>query len=288
MQSTRVAFVCLLAAAGPLSAQSLPMYLDISRAQVKSDRIGQFEEAGRKIVDMNRRLKGDRWIALSTEYGDSGTYMFSSSRQNMAAIETGMEAFMHALKEGMGPMANKFLQDVTGNTTSFKSELRRRRWDLSVHAPADAAAMNDLLGHTRWIRTIRIDVKPGRQMEYIEAWKQFQAELAEDSPGVVIVSESATGTPAMFAAMYYKSLAQMDEEAPAMQKAVASTAYRNFMKVTGDAVAMTNWEIHRVRPDLSNPPDEVLNADPSFWKPQTEATTASATKKSAAADREKK
>ena len=72
-----------------------------------------------------------------------------------------------------------------------------------------------------------------------------------------------------------------------MQKAVASTAYRNFMKVTGDAVAMTNWEIHRLRPELSNPPDEIVNADPSFWKPQTEMTTANK-KKSSSADREKK
>src|SRR5689334_21120299 len=202
MSFTRVGILCLFAA-GSLCSQSMPMYLDITRAQVKSDRVGQFEEAGRKIVDLNRRLKGDRWIALQTEYGDSGTYMFSSSRENLAAIETGAEAFMRAMKEGMGPMAMKFLQDTTGNTNSFKSEIRRRRWDLSVHPPADTAAMNELIGHTRWIRTIKIDVKPGRQGEYIEAWKQFQGELNQASPPITaIVSESATGTPTMWVATY--------------------------------------------------------------------------------------
>jgi hypothetical protein len=264
------------------------MYLDIARAQVKSDRIGQFEESGRKIADLNRRLKGDRWIALQTEYGDSGAYLFSSSRQNLAQIESGMEAFMRALKEGMGPTATKFLQDVTGNTNSFKNEIRRQRWDLSVHAPADTAAMNDMVAHTRWIRTIRIDVKPGRQMDYVEAWKQFQGELSQASPPITaLVSESVTGTPTIWVATYCKSMAQMDGDNAAVQKAFASPAYANLMKASEVAVAMTNWEIHRVRPDLSNPPDEIVNADPSFWKTQTEATMAS-DKKKTSADRAKK
>jgi hypothetical protein len=51
---------------------------------------------------------------------------------------------------------------------------------------------------------------------------------------------------------------------------------------------MTNWEMHRIRPELSNPPDEIVNADPSFWKPQTQMTTATTKKKSSSADREKK
>ena len=59
-------------------------------------------------------------------------------------------------------------------------------------------------------------------------------------------------------------MAQMDAESAAVQKAVMSPAYANLMKVSGDALAMTNWEIHRVRPDLSNPPDGIVNADPSF------------------------
>jgi hypothetical protein len=286
MLTTRLGFVCLLAAAAsPIFSQSMPMYLELSRAQVKSDRVREFEEGGKRIADLNRRLKGDRWIALSTEYGDSGTYLFSSSRENMAAIETGMEAFMRSMKEGLGPTAEKFLRDVTGNTNSFKSEIRRRRWDLSVHPPTDAAGMNDLVGHSRWVRSIQVDVKPGRGPEYVEAWKKFQAELGEVTPPVTaLVSESATGKPSIFVVLYYKSMAQMDSENTAIQKAIASDAYRNLGKVSGEAVAMTNWEIHRFRPELSNPPDEIVNADPTFWKQQPMAVTSSK-KSSASADR---
>jgi hypothetical protein len=282
MRKIRLMFVCLLAAsASSTFAQSLPMYLDISRAQVKLDRTKEFEDNVKKIVDVNRRMKGDRWIALSTEYGNAGTYQFASSRENLAAVESGMEAFMRAIKEGMGPLGDKLLRDVMGASNTFRSELRRRRWDLSVHPPSDPAAMNDLLAHTRWIRTIRIDVKPGKGMEFIDAWKQWQQELDGVAPPLtVVVSEASTGTPAMHVAMYEKSMAQMDAENAAVQKAVASPAYANLMKMSGDAVAMTNWEIHRLRPELSNPPDEVVNADPGFWKTQAETAAAGPKKKS--------
>jgi len=254
-------------------AQTLPTYLEISHAHVKGERSKEFEDGIRKLVDVERRLKGDRWVAISTEYGEP-RIMFSSSRENMAAVESGVEAFMKALKEGMGPFGEKLMRDL-GGMAAFRNEIRRRRWDLSVHPPADAAELSSLVGHTRWIRTVKVDVKPGRAADYIDAWKGFQTELASVSPPVTaLVSESNSGTPAIFVGLYYRSMAEMDDQMGGVQKAVASAAYKNLMKVSGDAVAMTNWEMHRMRPELSNPPDDVVNTDPSFWKPKPPAAAA--------------
>jgi len=302
MRKNSLFAVCLFAfAAISAIAQSRPAYLEVSKAQVRGDKSKEYDDAIHKLIDVNRKYKGDHWIALTTEYGDTGTYLFSSSRDTLASVETGGEAFMKALKEGLGPMADKLMRDL-GAWSTFRSEMRRRRWDLSVHPPADAAAMADLIGHSRWIRTLRLDMKPGgtdparmsdqighsrwirtlrldmkpgRALDYVEAWKGFQTELESISPPVTaLVSESITGTPAMYVGLYYKSMADMDKEAAAVQPALSSAAYMNLAKATAGAIDKTNWEIHRVRPDLSNPPDEVLNADPAFWKPKPMAAPA--------------
>jgi hypothetical protein len=268
MKKAWIPVVCLAAyVAGTARAQSLPVYLDLSRSQVRGEKSKEYEDAIHKIIEVNRKYKGDRWIALTTEYGETGTYLFSSSRDSMAAIETGGDAFMKAIKEGMGPLGDKMMRDL-GAWSTFRSELRRRRWDLSVHPPTDAAGLATLVGQSRWIRTLRLDVRPGWALDYVQSWKGFQHELEKVSPPVTaLVSESVTGTPAIFVGVYYKSMADMDVEVASVQKALTSTAYLNLSKVTASAVDKSMWEIHRVRPDLSNPPDEVLNADPAFWKP---------------------
>jgi hypothetical protein len=278
--------LCVLAIAGLASAQNRSVYQEVSTAHVKMERVKDWEDNVHKLIDVNRRLKGDTWITLQTEFGDSGAFLISTARRDMASVQSGMEAFMRALKEGMGPTADKVMRDLASQTNSFKSELRRRRWDLSVHAPEDAAGNQKMVGQSRWIRTVRVDVKPGRASEYIEAWKKFQAELEKVSPPVTaLVSESVTGRPALTVAIYHKSMAEMDEQNAGVQKAVASPAYANLMKVSGEAVSMTNWEIHRVRPDLSNPPEGIINADPSFWKAPVVTTT---TKKSSTGSADRK
>ena len=253
-------------------AQSTTDYLDMTRVQVRGDKGKEFEDAVKKLAEVNRKYKGDRWVALSTEYGEFGGYTFSSTRENLAAVETGMGAFQKALQEGLGPMGDKLMRDLAAFSTSGHNELRHRRWDLSVNAPSSAADLLKTVAQTRWIRTLTLNMKPGRNPQYIEAWKGFMAELAKISPPVpVFVSESTTGAPALFVGVYYKSWAEMDAGAASVQKAVESTAYQRLTMVTQDTVEASRWEILRLRPELSYPPDEVIQADPAFWKPKPAA-----------------
>jgi hypothetical protein len=247
-------------------------YLDLTRVQVRGDKTKEFEDTIKKMVDANRKFKGDRWIALSTEYGDFGGYSFSSTRENFAAVEAGQGAFMNALKEGFGPLSEKIMRDVSAFSASGYGELRRRRWDLSVNAPSSKDEMLKMVAQTRWIRTLTLDMKPGHTAEYIEAWKPFGDELRKASPAVpTLVSESSTGAPRLFVGVYYKSWAEMDASSSGVQRAIASGAYEHLMKVTQDSVSASKWEILRIRPDLSCAPDEVVAADPGFWKPKPPA-----------------
>ena len=265
-------------------AQTGADYLDMTRVQVRGDKGKEFENAVEKLAEVNREYKGDRWVALSTEYGEFGGYTFASTRENLAAVETGMCAFQKALKEGLGPMGDKLMRDLSAFSASGHSELRHRRWDLSVNKPSSTADLLKIVAQTRWIRTLTLNMKPGRNMQYIEAWKPFMAELEKISPPVpVFVSESSTGSPALFVGVYYKSWAEMDAGAAGVQRAVESQAYQHLTMVTQDTVEASRWEVLKLRPELSCPPDEVIQSDPAFWKPKPAAapktTTEAAEKK---------
>jgi hypothetical protein len=102
MQRIARAAVCGFLFAGACAfAQVGADYLDMTRVQVRGDKTKEFEDAIKKMAEVNRKYKGDRWVALSTEYGEFGGYSFSSTRENMAAVEAGMGAFRNALKEGL-------------------------------------------------------------------------------------------------------------------------------------------------------------------------------------------
>ena len=198
MRQTAMAPVCgFVLTSACAMAQTGADYLDMTRVTVRGDKTKEFEDTVKKLVEVNRKYKGDRWVALSTEYGDFGGYTFSSTRENLAAVETGMGAFAKALKEGLGPMSDKIMRDLASFSASGHNELRHRRWDLSVNKPSSSEDLLKTIAQTRWIRVLTVNLKPGRAGEYIQAWKPFMAELERVSPPVpVLVSESNTGAPA--------------------------------------------------------------------------------------------
>src|ERR1017187_5946129 len=99
-------------------AQSATDYLDMTRVQVRGDKTKEFEDAIKKLAEVNRKFKGDRWVALSTQYGEFGGYTFSSTRGNLAAGRPGMGAFQKAPKTGWGPKGKKLMPDFSPFSTS--------------------------------------------------------------------------------------------------------------------------------------------------------------------------
>ena len=90
------AAVALLLAAGTVLGQSLEGYLDIFVVRVKPEKRAEFDAIIKKMVEVNRKNKGDTWVAVETAYGEHNTVYFISARQKYAEIEQGMEAFVKA------------------------------------------------------------------------------------------------------------------------------------------------------------------------------------------------
>src|SRR6266567_5961421 len=145
-------FLCTAALAVSALAQTPTGIVDMYVVKVKPEKRMDFDAIGKKIAEANRKHKGDAWIAYGTEYGEQNTVMFASVRENYAAIDKASELFMGAMKEGYGPNFMKLFQDMNNCVVSSRGEVRRRRIDLSWNVPGDQAAVEKMVGQSRWMR----------------------------------------------------------------------------------------------------------------------------------------
>jgi hypothetical protein len=148
----------VLAAPAALWAQG--DYLNEFIVRVKPDKVADFEAIAKKIAEVNRHANGDRWIAMTTVYGESNTYVFASRRRSYADIDKGNDMFMSAVNKSLGKAAaEKLFQDFNDCIVGGRSELRVRRPDLSSKMPSDAQALNKMVGESRVLRTPTLRVR---------------------------------------------------------------------------------------------------------------------------------
>jgi quinol monooxygenase YgiN len=254
-----------------VAAQAQDGYLDTYTVQVKPDKRAQFDAAAKKIAAANRQNKGDSWVTFETVYGEGNTVLFVSTRQSYADIETAQGAFMGAMAKSYGQEGTqKLFQEFGSCLASSHSTVRRRRWDLSSNAPADAAGQAKLVGETRWIRMIRVYVRPGQGPRFEEQLKAIKVAVERNNPkSVSFVSQSAAGDRGT---IYYisqlrSSMAGFDGGS-SLQEMMGDDAYKNYMKVVTEIVTTTEVSILAVNPELSSPPAETAAAAPSFWNPK--------------------
>lgn len=278
----------LLAMPAPLSAQSAYQgYLDYEIVQVKPERAADFEAIGKKIADINRRNNGDTWLAMGTVYGDATTYIFVSGRRDYAEIDKGGEAFMGALRKALGKEGtDKLMRDLSNCIASQRAELRMRRPDLSSKAPADAAALNKLIGESRVIRTIAIHVRPGHDAGEAALIKEI-SEHASKNPNTqpVLISQSVEGAkgPTFYVTFLRTSLGNFDKE-PTLAEILGQEGLAKVMKTSEETVSGVESAIYRFMPELSNPPKEITEVAADFWQPKAmSASAASKSKPKAAA-----
>ncbi len=262
--------VCALFAL-PAAAQLQNDLLDVFTAQVKPDKSAQFEAVIKKMVTANRQNNGMDWVTAATEYGPGNTVRFISVRPNFAAIEKNNEAFMSAINKTYGQAASEqIFREVNSCMESSRSEVRRRRWDLSSNPPADSNALGKLIGQSRLVQTTMVRVRPGQGPKFEEQVRAVKAAREKATNKVTtLVSQGVAGQTGT---VYYvstlrKSLAALDSATP-LQELLGEEGYDKFLKASSEAVLTTETTISRFRPDLSNPTEAIVAAAPDFWRPK--------------------
>jgi quinol monooxygenase YgiN len=265
--------------ATPVAVQAQGDYLDVYIVKAKPEKVAEFTALAKKIAEANRRYNGDHWVASETMYGEGDTYVFVSVRQDYAEIEKSFEAFMGALHKAYGKeAAEKMLHDWENCLAASRSELRRRRWDLSRKAPTDAAAYAKLIGGSRVVRTTAVHVRPGHVADFEALLKELKAagEQAANTQPVLVsqVIEGSKGTT-FYVSTLRSSLAGFDGN-PTLREILGEQGYKKFLQVNAEAVEGTESALYRFSPELSNPPEELVAAAPAFWQPKAAVASAAA------------
>jgi len=273
--------VMLLVAFAAVHAQD--QYLDVYTAQVKPEKRADFDATNKKLAAANRQNKGDEWLAMETAYGPMNRVTFVSMRDSYGAAEKGGDAFTAAVEKSLGKAASeKLFQDFNQTLASSRSEIRKRRWDLSSNAPSDAAAMAKMLGESRWLRTTIIHVRPGQGPAYEALLKDIKTAREKSSPDVtILVSQAVAGQEGgvFYVTQLAKSMATFDSS-PSLQKVLGDEGYAHYLKAASEIVANTESVINHFLPELSNPPANVVAAAPDYWAPKAIVAKAAPAKKS--------
>jgi len=247
-------------------------YLDVFTVQVKSEKRADFDGIARKIAAANRQNKGDTWIAMETVYGSGNRVSFLSTRHSYGEVEEAMGTFMGALQKTYGKAATgKMLQDLDQCIIASRSEIRKRRWDLSSNAPSDPAALAKLVADSRWLRTTTVHVKPGEVGNFEALAKDLKTAREQASPPLtVLVSQAVAGQEGtvFYVTSLQSSLAGFDG-IPTMQETLGEEGYAKFLKSNAESVSNTETVINRFLPDLSNAPEEVASIARDFWTPKS-------------------
>ena len=262
-------FVCVLAAPAALRAQG--EYLDVTIVKVKPEKSAEFNVIAKKLADANRRYNGDRWLGMETIYGEGQTFVFTSWRENYAEADKGSEAFIGALQKAYGKEGtDKLLHDLDNCTASLRSELRRRRVDLSRKAPTDAASYARLLGEARVLRTTAVHVRPGRVADFEALLKETKeaGEKRSDTEPLLVsqVIEGGNGTIFYIAALR-GSLGGFDKN-PTAHEILGDEGYKKFQQTNAEIVESAESAVMRFSPELSNPPDQIAEVAADFWRPK--------------------
>ena len=278
------ALLLVVSLVAPIAAHAQGDYLDVYIAKVKPEKLADFEAITKKWIDANKRFNGDTWIAMETVYGEGNVYQFTSTRQDYGEIDKINEAVMAAANKAFGKEAGeKMERDFLNCLVWSRSELRRRRWDLSRKAPADAPAYAKLIGESRVLRTTAVHVRPGRIADfeaYLKEAKEAGEKNANTAPVFVSqVIEGSKGTT-FYVSTLRSSLGGFDKN-PTMRDILGEEGYKKFLQMNAEAVEEAQSTLFRFSPGLSNPPEEIAKVAADFWHPKPMMAAASKSKAAA-------
>ncbi|OLD62805.1 MAG: hypothetical protein AUI53_00860 [Acidobacteria bacterium 13_1_40CM_2_60_7] len=272
------ALAVVLSLAVPAAVRAQENYLDVFTVKVKPEKSADFQAIAKKIADANRRFNGDHFMAIETMYGDSTVISFVSTRESYADVDKANDAFMGALQKAYGKeAAAKLLQDVNNCSLSQRSELRRRRWDLSRKAPVDAAAYANLIGGSRVLRTTAVHLRPGHVAEFEALLKDMKAagEQAANTQPVLVSQVVEGGKGATFYITTLRTGLGGFDKNPTAHDILGEEGYKKYLQVNAESVESTESTLYRFSPTLSNPPEEILAVAPDFWQPKALMAAAS-------------
>ena len=176
------------------------------------------------------------------------------------------------------PELAKAQAQIMGALASQRTIIAVRRDDLSYRADRID------LAKTRFLRVLEVRLHPGREAEFGEAFQKLRAayeKIDSDLPWVVYQVNVGTPSPAFFAFVPMKTLAQNDDLLNIRQKLheAESDAAERMQQIAREAYAQTESNLYAISPEKSHVSKEFAAGDPEFWTPKPHGPEKPAAKK---------
>jgi hypothetical protein len=254
----------------PVAVHAQGDYLDVYMVKAKPEKAVDLESIAKKMVDANRRYNGDHWLAMETVYGEGDTIAFVSNRKDYADVDNATGAFMGALEKAYGKDgAEKMLNEWNNCLAGSRSELRKRRWDLSWKAPQPGSYAK-FIGESRVLRTTAVHVRPGHGPDFEALLKDIKT-AEEENPNTqpVLVSQVVEGGKGtiFYLTGLRTGMGGFDKN-PTLHEILGEDGYKKFLQISADSIESTESTLLRFSPEMSNPPNDILAAAADFWQPK--------------------
>jgi len=120
----------------------------------------------------------------------------------------------------------------------------------------------------RYLRTVVVHVRPGKTLDCEAHLKLNKTASEKANPGIaMLVSQTQAGQAlgTYYITTLVKSLADVDQIKPLQE--VLGSGYERYLRAIAEDVTSTQILIGKFLPEISNPPDEIVDVDPKFWRP---------------------
>jgi hypothetical protein len=267
------ALICVGGVAGqtkdPLGSETAPPKLALLVYQRFS--LDKMAASGKALAAAARACANlnvpNSWIVMDSVTGEPEVLSFdpfdSFEHVNKAFAAWGPIYAAH-------PELGKAQTQIMGALQSQRTIIAVRRDDLSYRA-------NRIdLSKARFLRVLEVRLHPGRDEEFGEAFQKLRAayeKIDSDLPWVVYQANVGTPSPAFFAFVPMKTLAQNDDllsQRDKLREAEGNAAER-MQQIAREAYAQTESNLYAISPEKSHVSKEFAAGDPEFWTPKPQA-----------------
>jgi quinol monooxygenase YgiN len=213
--------------------------------------------------------KGNIHYVAFTSVSGVNRALFVSSYPSMAAVEAERMATSPALAAAMDKAM--VADGDTLNETGASVWMRRDDLSTNVSAPPTG---------TRLLEVRQFVLKPGHEHEFEQAAKAY-VEGAKGVPEFHWTTyEMAYGTsdgPTYIVLTAMKSATEIDAgfaAGPRFDEALGESGQKKIAELMGASVEKDMVNLFVVNPKMSIPTDEMIQSEPTFWRPKMSASAA--------------
>lgn len=259
--------------------------IEIFREAIKEGRTAAHEKVESDFAATFRRANHPaRYVALAAMSGPSEVWFIQPTPSFAATEDYEKASEKEPLKSALAMMDARD-GELRASSRTIWAVFRP---DMSYHADKFNPAKSRMV----MVGTYR--VRLGRDADFLAGAKTYlgafeKANIDECTLAYQVVAGAPSGTYLFFTMM--ESMKMLDESPARMQavmQAMGADNFAQFMKGTGDVIVTIDDTMLEVKPGMSYPPQQFIDADPGFWKPKPAPKAASAAPAGAAPAPEKK